>query len=269
MKNQWARVVIRSLAVAGAALLALYLLLGPLVSAGLPLVFLMLAAGFVLLSRTLLRDEAWGAFFYIPAGILAALGLVFFINVVTGDWNAWAYAWLLLLAGAGLGTALAGRALPESWPAARPMIFYGVGLAFAAVTFFAVFGAITGGPFIQLMAPILLVLGGFGLYAMRGVIALARGASPAREAVEPGDPPRQHAALAGPAEAVEPLVEPISPREMEVLRLIAQGLTNAEIAARLVLAQSTVKTHINSLYGKLGVQGRVQALKRARELRLL
>jgi LuxR family maltose regulon positive regulatory protein len=56
---------------------------------------------------------------------------------------------------------------------------------------------------------------------------------------------------------------------LEVLHLIAEGCTNQEIADRLVVALSTVKTHINNLYGKLGVQSRTQALARARSLRLL
>jgi LuxR family maltose regulon positive regulatory protein len=64
------------------------------------------------------------------------------------------------------------------------------------------------------------------------------------------------------------LVEPLSERELEVLRLIADGLSNQAIADRLVVAVSTVKRHINNIYGKLGVQSRTQALVRARELHL-
>ncbi len=65
------------------------------------------------------------------------------------------------------------------------------------------------------------------------------------------------------------LVEPLSDRELEVLQLIYSGLSNQEIAEKLVVAISTVKKHINSLYGKLGVQSRTQALARARELNLV
>jgi LuxR family transcriptional regulator, maltose regulon positive regulatory protein len=65
------------------------------------------------------------------------------------------------------------------------------------------------------------------------------------------------------------LIEPLSEREREVLRLIADGHSNQEIADILVVAVSTVKRHINNFYGKLGVQSRTQALVRARELKLL
>jgi len=66
-----------------------------------------------------------------------------------------------------------------------------------------------------------------------------------------------------------PLPEPLSDREMDVLRLIAAGLSNREIAQELVVEVSTVKWHINNLYGKLGVHSRTQAVARARELNLL
>jgi LuxR family maltose regulon positive regulatory protein len=66
-----------------------------------------------------------------------------------------------------------------------------------------------------------------------------------------------------------PLVEPLSERELDVLRLIAAGHSNQAIADQLVVAVSTVKRHINNFYGKLGVQSRTQALVRARELQLL
>ena len=67
----------------------------------------------------------------------------------------------------------------------------------------------------------------------------------------------------------QPLVEPLSPRELEVLELIAQGLSNREIGQRLFLALSTVKGHNRNIYGKLQVQRRTEAVARARELGLL
>lgn len=60
-----------------------------------------------------------------------------------------------------------------------------------------------------------------------------------------------------------------TPRELEVLQLIAAGCSNDDIAAQLIIADSTVKTHINNLYRKLGVRSRTQALRRARELSLV
>ena len=65
------------------------------------------------------------------------------------------------------------------------------------------------------------------------------------------------------------LVEPLSARELDVLRLLSAGRSNAEIARDLFVEQSTVKTHLIHLYRKLGVSSRTQAIARARALRLL
>jgi LuxR family maltose regulon positive regulatory protein len=65
------------------------------------------------------------------------------------------------------------------------------------------------------------------------------------------------------------LVEPLSQRELEVLQLIAQGLSNREISERLFLALNTVKGHNRKIYGKLQVQRRTEAVARARELGLV
>ena len=67
----------------------------------------------------------------------------------------------------------------------------------------------------------------------------------------------------------EAAFDPLSERELEVLRLMAEGLTNTEIAAGLVIAHSTVKTHVNRIYSKLGVSTRTQAVARARQLQIL
>ncbi|WP_373228699.1 LuxR C-terminal-related transcriptional regulator [Cohnella sp.] len=67
----------------------------------------------------------------------------------------------------------------------------------------------------------------------------------------------------------QPLIEPLSERELNVLQLIAQGLSNHEICERLYLAMSTVKGHNRNIFGKLNVQRRTEAVARARELGLL
>lgn len=67
----------------------------------------------------------------------------------------------------------------------------------------------------------------------------------------------------------QPLPDPLSPRELEVLRLIAQGLSNQDIGARLFLALDTVKGHNRKIFEKLGVSRRTEAVARARALGLL
>ena len=67
----------------------------------------------------------------------------------------------------------------------------------------------------------------------------------------------------------QPLIEPLSKRELEVLQLVGQGLSNREISERLFLALSTVKGHNRKIFGKLEVQRRTEAVARARELGLL
>jgi LuxR family maltose regulon positive regulatory protein len=84
----------------------------------------------------------------------------------------------------------------------------------------------------------------------------ALGAAAAEQA--PGTEPRP-----------SPLIEPLTPRETEVLRLMAAGLSNRQIAEELIVAIGTVKAHLHHIYGKLGVRSRTEAAARARELHLL
>jgi len=257
--NQPFRIIAYLLMGIGVLLLGLNFILGGIANIALPLVFLMLGGAFYILVFVAAQRWSWGPVLYIPGSILLALGLVFLLNVITNDWNSWAYAWLLILAGLGLGLVLANR--EKQWR--NEFTLGGWGLIVIGITLFALFGAIAGGLFIQIMAPILLILGGLLLRWLRP------------DAIFPERILRKLNLAAPQAEAGLPtpdqtaLVEPLSGRELEVLRLVDQGLSNPEIAARLSVASSTVKTHINNIYGKLGVQSRVQAVRRARELGLL
>jgi LuxR family maltose regulon positive regulatory protein len=70
-------------------------------------------------------------------------------------------------------------------------------------------------------------------------------------------------------DAQQPLIDPLTDRELQVLRLLAEGLSNQAIAGQLVVAVGTVKTHTAGLYRKLGVTNRTQAVARATALGLL
>jgi LuxR family maltose regulon positive regulatory protein len=69
--------------------------------------------------------------------------------------------------------------------------------------------------------------------------------------------------------SAQPLIEPLSEREIEILQLVAEGLTNPEIAARLYLSLNTVKVHTRNIFGKLNVHSRTQAITRSQALGLL
>jgi len=67
----------------------------------------------------------------------------------------------------------------------------------------------------------------------------------------------------------QPLVEPLSARELEVLALVAEGLSNREIGERLFITPGTVKNHVSNVLAKLGVRDRTQAILRAQEMEML
>ncbi len=71
------------------------------------------------------------------------------------------------------------------------------------------------------------------------------------------------------ARANQALIEPLSDRELEILRLVAAGASNKEIAATLVIAEGTAKNHVTKILSKLGVRDRTQAALKAKELGLV
>lgn len=262
MENAKRTVVIGGLALAGLGALSLGLSIATQgkLNLSLPLIFIVLGGAVDLLAAAYSRTWRWAALLNILGGLLAALGIIFLLDVITGDWNSWAYAWFLLLTGAAIGTLQANR--ENLW---TPIISQAaMATAVLSLALFALFGAIAGGIFIQVMAAVLLVAGGISLRWVRPERVLPE---PLLKRLRPAGSPPVENSLSPPDQAL--LVEPLSPRELEVLHLIDQGLSNPEIAERLTLAPSTVKTHINNIYGKLGVQGRVQAINRAKELGLL
>ena len=67
----------------------------------------------------------------------------------------------------------------------------------------------------------------------------------------------------------DPLVEPLTPREIDVLELVAEGLSNKAIAGRLAISDQTVKFHVASIAGKLGAANRTDAVRRGVRLGLI
>jgi LuxR family maltose regulon positive regulatory protein len=118
------------------------------------------------------------------------------------------------------------------------------------------------------MAQLLTESAAFGImtdYTRKLLAGFELAQSPAKS----DDEPSQTQGLPEGRKNVEPLTEPLSQRELEVLQLIAQGLSNREISQRLFLAVDTVKGHNREIFGKLQVQRRTEAVARARELGLL
>jgi DNA-binding NarL/FixJ family response regulator len=65
------------------------------------------------------------------------------------------------------------------------------------------------------------------------------------------------------------LIDPLSPREIEILQLVATGASNKDIADKLIISEGTVKNHLSNILGKIGVKDRMQAVLKAKELGIL
>jgi len=89
------------------------------------------------------------------------------------------------------------------------------------------------------------------------------------ESKDPDERPEKKTGDSFPVRRSLSLVEPLSERELDVLRLVAEGLSNREVGQRLFLSLHTVKWHTGNIYGKLGVKNRTQAVAKARALGVL
>ncbi|HXF64970.1 MAG TPA: LuxR C-terminal-related transcriptional regulator, partial [Caldilineaceae bacterium] len=132
--------------------------------------------------------------------------------------------------------------------------FLAVALAQAAPEGFVRLFVEEGEPLRRLLACLLPQLADDGLRAYGNRLLEAFPPSP-----QPDPQPETQSAGA-------PAVEPLSPRELEVLRLVARGLSDRAVAEQLVVVTGTVKRHLSNIYDKLGVHSRTQALARARAL---
>ena len=104
---------------------------------------------------------------------------------------------------------------------------------------------------------------------VEAVLAAARGESVLQPSVAAKVVARLAQLDAAPRSRPQPLVVPLSDRELDVLRLLADGRSNREIAGELFLAEGTVKNHVTNVLAKLGARDRTQAALRARALELL
>jgi DNA-binding NarL/FixJ family response regulator len=104
---------------------------------------------------------------------------------------------------------------------------------------------------------------------VEAVLAAARGESVLQPSVAAKVVARLAQLDAAPRSRPQPLVVPLSDRELDVLRLLADGRSNREIAGELFLAEGTVKNHVTNVLAKLGARDRTQAALRARALDLV
>lgn len=108
------------------------------------------------------------------------------------------------------------------------------------------------------------VAGGAAGYLLKGVerddlVAALRAVASGETLLKAEDLVRSLRGISESASSSQDLIEPLTDRELEVLRLLSTGLSNRDIAAVLFVAESTIKTHVEHIIGKLGVSDRVQA----------
>jgi hypothetical protein len=126
-----------------------------------PAIFLVLAAGFFLPVFIWPRFRKGLAGMFIPGSVLLMLGTIFFYDVITRDWSSWAYSWILLITGSGMGLALA------SWYGrwSKAVMTTGIWIMIISMVLFSFFAALFGNITLRVTAPVLIILvGGFMLW---------------------------------------------------------------------------------------------------------
>jgi len=161
--NQSSIIIAIILITLGVLFLALTMIRGIVPGSTGPALCFIFAAGFFIPPFVWRQARSGLAALFIPGSIKLALGLIFTLNILSGDWAAWAYAWLLIPGGTGLGLALAGWY--GQW--GRVVTWVGIWILLGSVVLFALFAMLFGTAVFQAVGPILLILGGI-LILLRG-----------------------------------------------------------------------------------------------------
>jgi hypothetical protein len=121
-----------------------------------PLIFILLAVGFYLPSMIWYSARRELAALFIPGSVMLSLGIIFLYNVISGDWVIWAFGWLIIPAGVGLGLILA--AWVGRW--SRSTVWVGIWMLVINLALLSIFGILFGGPLLKSVGPIVLVASG-------------------------------------------------------------------------------------------------------------
>jgi hypothetical protein len=123
-----------------------------------PVIFFVFSIGFFLPPFLWPTLRSGLAALFIPGSVLAMLGLIFIYDVLTGDWNSWTFAWLLIIAAVGFGLATASST--GKW--GRPVTLVGLWIMTISAFFFVLFAVIFGGEVLKMIAPFFFIL--IGIY---------------------------------------------------------------------------------------------------------
>jgi hypothetical protein len=123
-----------------------------------PIIFFVLSIGFFLPAFMWPSMRNGLAALFIPGSVLAMLGLIFIYDVLTADWNSWAFSWLLIIAAVGFGLAIASST--GKW--GRTVTLVGSWIMTISTFFFVIFAVIFGGEVLKMIAPFFFIL--IGIY---------------------------------------------------------------------------------------------------------